>query len=131
MGAWAPGKGWGGRKPLVRPQGCSLQSWAHRCGPSAVLCRVGSAPGPGAGTSMQASAPARATRSPCLPLFCSGAMGLPVSGFPNMNAVSLEDATGQTFVNTADFLAVGVPSSVLAYGVIVSLGYALMKAIGF
>ncbi len=58
-------------------------------------------------------------------------MGLPVSGFPNMNAVSLEDATGQTFVNTADFLAVGVPSSVLAYGVIVSLGYALMKAIGF
>lgn len=43
--------------------------------------------------------------------FCSvlssGAMGLPVSGFPNMNAVSLEDPTGLNYVNTADFLKVG------------------------
>lgn len=35
-------------------------------------------------------------------------MGLPVSGFPNMNAVSLEDSTGQTYVSTGDFLMVGV-----------------------
>jgi len=27
-----------------------------------------------------------------------------VSGFPNMNAVALEDGTGQTFVGTLDFL---------------------------
>ena len=33
-------------------------------------------------------------------------MGLPVSGFPNMNAVSLEDATGQNYVDTLDFLKV-------------------------
>jgi di/tricarboxylate transporter len=58
-------------------------------------------------------------------------MGLPVSGFPNMNAVSLEDATGQTFVATNDFLVAGVPSSVLAYSVIVTLGYGLMKVVGF
>jgi hypothetical protein len=38
----------------------------------------------------------------------SGAMGLPVSGFPNMNAVSLEDPTGLNYVNTADFLKVRV-----------------------
>ncbi len=61
----------------------------------------------------------------------TGAMGLPVSGFPNMNAVALEDGTGQTYVNTADFLAVGVPSSFAAFGVIISLGYVLMYAVGF
>ncbi|KAG2437637.1 hypothetical protein HYH02_011276 [Chlamydomonas schloesseri] len=64
-------------------------------------------------------------------LMCSGAMGLPVSGFPNMNAVSLEDSTGNAIVGTGDFLAVGVPSSVAAYGVIISLGYLLMLAVGF
>lgn len=36
----------------------------------------------------------------------SGAMGLPISGFPNMNAVSLEDSMGQNYVNTLDFLKV-------------------------
>lgn len=64
-------------------------------------------------------------------LMCSGAMGLPVSGFPNMNAVALEDPTGAAYVDTSDFLKVGVPGSVLVYGVIVSVGYALMRAVGF
>ena len=41
-------------------------------------------------------------------LMCSGAMGLPVSGFPNMNAVALEDQTGQNYLTTADFLKVGI-----------------------
>nr|BCL66194.1 low-affinity phosphate transporter [Volvox reticuliferus] len=63
-------------------------------------------------------------------LMCSGAMGLPVSGFPNMNAVSLEDSTGNAIVSTKDFLYVGVPSSVLAYGIIVTLGYACMLLVG-
>jgi phosphate transporter len=61
----------------------------------------------------------------------AAAMGLPVSGFPNMNAVALEDATGQTFVATGDFLATGVPSSFAATGVVITLGYALMRAVGF
>mmetsp|Transcript_31205 Transcript_31205/g.69392 ORF Transcript_31205/g.69392 Transcript_31205/m.69392 type:complete len:781 (-) Transcript_31205:655-2997(-) len=64
-------------------------------------------------------------------LMCSGAMGLPVSGFPNMNAVALEDPAGVNYVNTLDFIKVGVPSSVLAYGVIVSVGYALMLVVKF
>ncbi|GLC41066.1 hypothetical protein PLESTB_000947200 [Pleodorina starrii] len=63
-------------------------------------------------------------------LMCSGAMGLPVSGFPNMNAVSLEDSTGNAIVNTQDFLYVGVPCSVIAYGIIVTLGYSLMLLVG-
>ncbi|KAF9346682.1 low-affinity phosphate transporter, partial [Mortierella sp. AD094] len=45
-------------------------------------------------------------------LMCSGAMGLPVSGFPNMNAIMMEDEMGQQYLNTGDFLKVGVPSSV-------------------
>lgn len=64
-------------------------------------------------------------------LMCSGAMGLPVSGFPNMNAVSLEDPTGLNYVNTADFLKVGILGSVMAYGIIISVGYGLMMAVGF
>ncbi|KAG1681509.1 hypothetical protein FOA52_014015 [Chlamydomonas sp. UWO 241] len=65
-------------------------------------------------------------------LMCSGAMGLPVSGFPNMNAVALEDeSTGLTYVQTIDFLKVGVPGSLMAYGVVVSLGYLLMKLVQY
>lgn len=60
-----------------------------------------------------------------------GAMGLPVSGFPNMNAVALEDPTGANYVYTKDFLMVGVPGSVLAYAIIISVGYLLMLAVGF
>ncbi|MEW5306323.1 MAG: hypothetical protein WDW36_008793 [Sanguina aurantia] len=64
-------------------------------------------------------------------LMCSGAMGLPVSGFPNMNAVSLEDPTGQNYVNTSDFLSVGVPSSLVAYLLVVTVGYKLGMLLGF
>jgi tryptophan synthase/phosphate transporter len=64
-------------------------------------------------------------------LTCSGAMGMPVSGFPNMQAVSLEDAAGNQYVGTLDFLAVGIPGSVAAYGIIVTVGYALMRMVGF
>jgi di/tricarboxylate transporter len=64
-------------------------------------------------------------------LMCSGAMGLPISGFPNMNAVALEDPTGANYIGSIDFLKVGVPSSILAYGVIVSLGYYLMIVVKY
>ena len=48
-----------------------------------------------------------------------------------MNAVALEDATGANYVDTLDFLKVGVPGSILAYGTIVSVGYVLMRAVGY
>ncbi|KAL0044951.1 hypothetical protein WJX82_003051 [Trebouxia sp. C0006] len=64
-------------------------------------------------------------------LMCSGAMGLPVSGFPNMNAIALEDGTGSTYVTTKDFLKVGLLGSVFAFGVINTLGYFIMLALGF
>ena len=49
-----------------------------------------------------------------------------VSGFPNMTAIALEDATGRTYVKTWDFLKVGVPSSLVSYVVVVTVGYLLM-----
>ncbi|KAK9834087.1 hypothetical protein WJX84_011374 [Apatococcus fuscideae] len=64
-------------------------------------------------------------------LMCSGAMGLPISGFPNMNAVSLEDATGVNYVGTVDFLVIGVPSSLVTYGMVVAIGYPIMLWLGF
>jgi phosphate transporter len=63
-------------------------------------------------------------------IMCSGAMGLPISGFPNINAVSLEDATGQPYVGTKDFLKVGVPISVIVCLLTVSLGYGTMLLFG-
>jgi phosphate transporter len=44
-----------------------------------------------------------------------------------MQAISLEDQTGQTYLSTADFLRVGIPGSIATYCLIVSVGYALMK----
>ncbi|KAF9975206.1 low-affinity phosphate transporter [Actinomortierella ambigua] len=64
-------------------------------------------------------------------LMCSGAMGLPVSGFPNMNAIMMEDEMGQQYLSTKDFLMVGVPSSVVACITIVTLGYGLMYGLGW
>lgn len=64
-------------------------------------------------------------------LMCSGAMGLPVSSFPNMNAVSLEDQTGQNYVNSLDFIKVGVPCSVFVFGLVITIGYQLMRLVNY
>ena len=59
-------------------------------------------------------------------LACSAAMGLPVSGFPNMTAVSVEDALGNRLVFTSDFLKYALPASLFSWGVLVTLGYKLI-----
>ncbi|KAK9768479.1 low-affinity phosphate transporter [Basidiobolus ranarum] len=64
-------------------------------------------------------------------LMCSGAMGLPVSGFPNMNAIMLENETGVRYLNTRDFLKNGVPGSFLIMLIVISLGYGLMLILGY
>lgn len=60
-------------------------------------------------------------------LACSAAMGLPVSGFPNMTAVSVEDRLGNRYLSTVDFLKYAVPASMISLGVIVTFGYWLIK----
>ena len=57
-------------------------------------------------------------------------MGLPVSGFPNMTAITQENKLGQRFIGASDFLKNGIPASILATAVIVSVGYAIMSALG-
>ncbi|KAI9358375.1 SPX domain-containing protein [Pilaira anomala] len=61
---------------------------------------------------------------------CSAAMGLPVSGFPNMTAISQENSVGLPYLKTIDFLRNGVPCSILIMLCIVSLGYVLMEFTG-
>ncbi|KAJ3283288.1 low-affinity phosphate transporter [Borealophlyctis nickersoniae] len=64
-------------------------------------------------------------------LMCSGAMGLPVSSFPNMNAISLEDPTGVPWLGVSDFIKIGLPSSVVAWGCIMTIGYFVMGLLDF
>eukprot|EP00835_Amoeboradix_gromovi_P004391 NODE_338_length_10654_cov_0.207295.p6 type:complete len:123 gc:universal NODE_338_length_10654_cov_0.207295:7982-7614(-) len=60
-------------------------------------------------------------------LICSAAMALPISGFPNMHAINVEDPnTGIRYLTTADFIKVGVPSSIISMIVVCSVGYGLM-----
>ena len=65
-------------------------------------------------------------------LMASAAMGLPTSGFPNMTAIMMEDSqTGVRYLQVRHFLTRGVPSSIMAYGVVVTVGYGLMRVVGF
>ncbi|KAJ5929070.1 hypothetical protein N7454_006918 [Penicillium verhagenii] len=64
-------------------------------------------------------------------LMCSVAMGLPTSGFPNMTAIMTEvPQTGQRYLQVRHFLSRGVPSSLMSFVVIVTLGYGLMVVAG-
>jgi di/tricarboxylate transporter len=57
-------------------------------------------------------------------------MGLPVSSFPNMNAVCIENDAGKCYLSTVDFMRVGLPSSVVVWGVCMTIGYGLMLTLG-
>ncbi|TXT14263.1 uncharacterized protein COLE_00456 [Cutaneotrichosporon oleaginosum] len=63
-------------------------------------------------------------------LICSAGMGLPVSGFPNMTAITQENKLGHRFINANDFLKNGIPASILATFVICTIGYAIMRVLG-
>ncbi|OJJ39554.1 hypothetical protein ASPWEDRAFT_103262 [Aspergillus wentii DTO 134E9] len=64
-------------------------------------------------------------------LMCSIAMGLPTSGFPNMTAIMTEvPETGQRYLTVRHFLTRGIPSSIISYVVIISVGYGLMYVAG-
>lgn len=64
-------------------------------------------------------------------LLCSAAMGLPTSGFPNVTAICLTDELGNSYLTVNTFITRGVPSSVIAYAIIVSIGFGIMKLINF
>ncbi|KAG0741739.1 hypothetical protein G6F23_007360 [Rhizopus arrhizus] len=64
-------------------------------------------------------------------LACSAGMGLPVSGYPNMSAVMMEDQTGKPYLTTKDFIIVGVPVSIFITVLIFTLGYGIMSGVGY
>eukprot|EP00842_Homolaphlyctis_polyrhiza_P002147 jgi/Hompol1/2933/HPOL_003058-RA len=64
-------------------------------------------------------------------LLCSGGMALPVSSFPNMNAISLEDHTGKPWLNVADFLRIGVISTIVAWIAVMAVGVPVMSLLEF
>ncbi|KAM9899038.1 hypothetical protein OXX69_009643 [Metschnikowia pulcherrima] len=64
-------------------------------------------------------------------LLCSAAMGLPTSGFPNVTAICMTDEFGKPYLTVNTFITRGVPSSIIAYTIIVSVGYGIMKLINF
>jgi phosphate transporter len=85
-------------------------------------------------------------------LMASAAMGLPTSGFPNMSklltefevlvecrltcattaAIMMEEPnTGRRYLEVKHFITRGVPASIMAYVVIITVGYGLMLAAGF
>ena len=51
----------------------------------------------------------------CCVIMCSGAMALPVSSFPNMNAISVTDPNGGPYLTTLDFIKCGFTQTVFAY----------------
>lgn len=63
-------------------------------------------------------------------LTASAAMGLPVSGFPNMAASAQEDSTGKRYVSVRDFLRVGLLASLLATTVVGLVGFGIMSLLG-
>lgn len=62
---------------------------------------------------------------------CSCAMGLPTSGFPNVTAISMIDEVGDRYLTVGNFITRGIPASLIAYIFIVTVGYGLMKVIGY
>ncbi|KAM0786287.1 hypothetical protein ACM66B_001766 [Microbotryomycetes sp. NB124-2] len=63
-------------------------------------------------------------------LICSAGMGLPISGFPNLQAINVEDDIGQRYLEPKDFFLNGIPSSVFAVVVIITIGFGIMRALG-
>ncbi|KAL8895077.1 MAG: hypothetical protein Q9192_003859 [Flavoplaca navasiana] len=65
-------------------------------------------------------------------LICSAAAGLPTSGFPNMTAIMMEDGdTGKRYLRVSHFLTRGIPSSIITFAIIITIGYGLLLAAKF
>lgn len=64
-------------------------------------------------------------------LVASAAMGLPVSGYPNQIAVSMEDDLGDRYVSVKDFLKVGIFASIVATLIVGTIGVVIMYALQF
>ena len=64
-------------------------------------------------------------------MIASAAMGLPTSGFPNVTAISMTDEVGKPYLTVNTFITRGVPASIIAYIVVITVGYGIMTALKF
>jgi phosphate transporter len=46
-------------------------------------------------------------------------------------AIMMEDSNGQRYLQVKHFITRGIPSSVLTFLVVITVGYGLMLAVGF
>lgn len=56
----------------------------------------------------------------------SGAMGLPVSSFPNVQAFAVVDSSGKQYLTTRDFIINGFTVGLIEVCLLMSLGYGLL-----
>lgn len=61
-------------------------------------------------------------------LMMSGAMSLPMSSFPNVNSLLVDDDFGRPFLHPMDFLKHGTAISILVFSMLATVGYALAWA---
>lgn len=62
-------------------------------------------------------------------LLASCGMGLASSGFPNVTAISMTDEVGNRYLNVNTFITRGVPASLLAFVVVITIGYGIMSTV--
>lgn len=62
-------------------------------------------------------------------LLASCGMGLASSGFPNVTAISMTDEVGNRYLSVNNFITRGVPASLLAFVVVITIGYGIMVSI--
>lgn len=48
-----------------------------------------------------------------------------------MTAIMMENEVGVRYLSVKDFLRAGVPASIVAFVIVVLLGYTLMRIVGF
>jgi len=61
-------------------------------------------------------------------VMCSGSMALPMSSFPNVNSLYIEDDFGATYLKARDFIIAGGIMTIVIVVLDLTLGYILMVA---
>lgn len=64
-------------------------------------------------------------------LLCSSAAALPTSGFPNLCAISMCDDLGEKYLNNKEFIKLGLMISVFGYVSVITIGFVLMRFVGY
>ncbi len=62
-------------------------------------------------------------------LMMSGTMSLPMSSFPNINSLLIEDDNGVPYLHAVDFLKHGTPIALVTLVLICTLGFALVETV--